>query len=137
NRNDQITQFEILSETKCLMNFDELEIDKLAVYRGEASYRDLIYIETKPEQAIGIYNYSKDHVNEQMDKFGFSCEEYGLFGTTPISREEIDDGAALIEGQIVETVGESTLRVRYLSRYNFIIASQLSPINSQDADDKI
>ena len=119
------------------MNCDELEIDKLAVYRGEDSCRDFVYVETKPEKAIGIYNYSEDHFNEQMDKGGFCYEEYGLFDSIPISKEEYDDGATLIDGRIVETVEKAVLRVRYLSKYNFVIASQLSPINSQAVDDKL
>lgn len=133
-RNDQIKQFEILSETKCIMNFDELEIDKLVAYRGKDSYRDFVYVETKAEQPIGVYNYKNGHVDEQVEQNGFCHEEYGLFDSKVISKEEFDDGAALIEGKIVETIGQASLRCRYLSKYNFIVASKLSPINSKNED---
>ncbi|HJQ25039.1 MAG TPA: hypothetical protein VKA60_14065 [Blastocatellia bacterium] len=137
NRNDPISRFEVLSETKCLVNDEELDIDRLAVYRGADSCRDFIYLEARPEPATGVYDYPEGHLDQQIAEQGFAYEAYGLFGTTAISREEFDDGAALIDGQIVETAGQATSRIRYLSKYNLLIAPQLSPINCQDADDEI
>ena len=137
NRNDPISRFEVLGETRCLVNDEELDIERLAVYRGADPYHDFIYLEARPEPPTGVYHYPEDHVGKQIAEQGFAYESYGLFDKTPISREEFDDGAAFIEGRIVETAGRATARVRYLSKYNLLIAPQLSPINCQDADDEI
>jgi hypothetical protein len=112
------------------MNIYELEIDKVAVYRSRLYYRDLVYVETKPEPPTGIYTYENDQVGDHVLDFGYSLEEYGLYEDVPISRAEYDDGAAVIQGKVVDTKGTAKLRARYLSRYNFLIAAHSSPINS-------
>ena len=57
-----------------------------------------------------------------------------MFENTPITRAGYDDGAAVINGNVVDLTG-AQLRVRYLSRFNFLIASNFSPINSPDFDE--
>ncbi len=117
------------------MNVDELEIEKIAVYHTNAYYRDFIYVETKPDKPIGIYKAltEKDRA-EQIKHFGYVREEFGLYKGIPITRHEYDDGAAIIKGKVIDIMGNTTLRVRYLSKYNFIIAAADSPYNSQKFD---
>lgn len=54
--------------------------------------------------------------------WGYYTEEYGLIGKKIISRQEHDDGAAIINGKIVDA-SNSELRLRHLTPYNFIIAA--------------
>lgn len=69
----------------------------------------------------------------QIKDFGYASEEYALLGDVPISRAEFDDGAAVINGKVVDAKG-AQVRVRYLSKYNFIIVAKTSPYNSKDCD---
>jgi hypothetical protein len=71
----------------------------------------------------------QEDINKHIETFGYSWEEYGLLGKKLIRREEYDDGAIVINGEIVDA-SNAELRVRYLSDYNFIIAAQQSPYSS-------
>jgi len=64
-----IKHFRTLSKTKSLMNVDELEIERIAVYHSDTYYKDFIYVETKPEKPIGIYNISKENIIRQIKHF--------------------------------------------------------------------
>lgn len=66
---------------------------------------------------------------------GYAFEAYGLFkGRIKVSSPEYDDNAALINGKLVELVKDAELRVRRMTPYNFIIASQSSLINNHIFD---
>jgi hypothetical protein len=130
-----IDNFKSLTKTKCLMDIYELEIEKIAAYRADSYYRDLVYIEVKGEKQTGAYNITEKEIKNNIEYFGYSSEEFGLFGTIPIKREEYDDGAAVINGKVTETLGKTQLRKRYLSKYNFIIAAADSPYNSPKFED--
>lgn len=132
-RSMYIKQFKTLSKTKILLGIDELEINRIGVYISEFYYKCFIYVETKGEKQIGLYNFTKEDINSHIETFGYSFEEYALFGKKPITREHYDDGATIIKDKVVETFG-SKLRIRYLSDYNFIIAAKQSPFNSQKFD---
>lgn len=132
-RSMYINQFKKTSKTKILLGIDELEINRIGVYISQSYYKSFIYVETKGEKQIGLYNFTKEDINRHIETFGYSFEEYALFGKIPISREHYDDGATIIKGNVVETF-DSKLRVRYLSDYNFIIAAKQSPFNSQKFD---
>jgi hypothetical protein len=60
----------------------------------------------------------------------------GEYNGHPITRAEYDDGAAIIDGKPCPTAG-AQLRVRYVTPYNFIIASQGSPINNSHFDQQL
>lgn len=47
---------------------------------------------------------------------------------------EYDDGSAVIDGQVVDLNREATIRVKYLTPYNILIAPQGSPINNNRFD---
>jgi diguanylate cyclase (GGDEF)-like protein len=126
-----IKEFKKINETKCLLDFDELEIDKIAVFRSKAYWDDFVYVETKADPPSGIYSYTPEDINSMVKHFGYAYEEYGLLGDVPISRASYDDGSALIDGKVIDVSG-AELRARYLSRYNFIIAPKFSPINSRE-----
>lgn len=130
---NSINKFEKLSNTKILLGIDELEIKRIAVYISPSYYKCFIYVETKGEKQIGLYNYTQETINDKINTFGYCSEEYALFGKKPISREHYDDGATIINGNVVQTFG-SQLRKRYLSEYNFLIAAKQSPFNSKEGD---
>ena len=128
-----ISVFRRLSDTKCLMDIHELEISKIAVYHRERYYHTFVYVEVSPDLPTELYPSDEAVIRHRIEAIGYASEEYGLFQNIPITRECYDDGAAVIDGVVVDLSG-GELRVRYLSRYNFLIASQLSSINSHEFD---
>ena len=65
-----------------------------------------------------------EDIERNIKQYGYCREEYGFYkDKIAISREEYDDGSAVINGKVTDTKG-SKLRVRYLSSYNFIIAAK-------------
>ena len=73
-----------------------------------------------------------------MEELGYDWEEFGLVdGTLPVTREEFDDGATLVDGNPARIVGRAELRIRYITPYNFLLAPQMSPINNHDFDGQL
>lgn len=132
NSNNSIKYFEKLSKTKFLMDIYEIEVNRIAVLIESSEYKNFVYVEAKSEKSLTLRG--KESVREQVDYYGYANEEYAIYKGKVISRPEFDDGAALIKGKVVETAGQQELRVRYLSKYNFIIASKQSPFNSRKFD---
>jgi len=131
---NSIEFYKRISKTKCLINYKEIEIDKLYIYRSSAYYQEFVYILTKPEKQTGIENFSNEIIKRHVEESGYSFEEYGLLNNKyPISRKEYDDGNAVIKGKIIDA-SEAELRMRFITPYNFIITSQFSPINESDYD---
>lgn len=124
-----IEEFETLSKTKVLMGDEELEIKKIAVNIDPLYYKSYIYVEAKAEEPVGLRKYTKSDLKPQVDTFGYASEHYALIGEHVISTEESDDGAAFINGEIIE-VNNPEYRERYLTDYNFIICAKQSLYNS-------
>ena len=120
--------FRQLGHNRCLMDVYELEINKVAVYRSRDYTRSFVYIETRPDQPSGLYDTDAKKVEQSVAELGYAAEEYAVFQGTLVSRACFDDGAAEIDGEIVD-VGGAEVRVRYLSPYNFIIAPKFSAFN--------
>lgn len=138
-----IEKFKIIGSNKVVMNINQLKIKRIAAYHSNIYYRNFIYVEAYGEKQTGLYNFTKDNINVNIESFGYSWEEYGLikhfnFWKKPIRREDYDDGATVIGGKVVNAEN-AELRVRYLSDYNFIIAAKGSPYNSTkfEMDSKI
>lgn len=133
-----IEKFKRIGSKKVLMNFDQLKIKRIAACQGDSYYKDFVYVEVEGEKQTGLYNHTKEDIQRHIDSFGYSWEEYGLIKnrlgwTTPIRREDYDDGATVIRGEVRNAM-DAQLRVRYLSTYNFIIAAKGSPYNSRKFD---
>jgi hypothetical protein len=126
----RIEKFERIDSTHCLIDRYLLNIKRIAVVRSGSYYQDFVYIETNQDEPIGLYEH-QENLESSENKVGALREEYGLFNNIPITRQEYDDGASEINGQVVNTQ-EAELRVRYLTPYNFIISSQFSPYNSNE-----
>ena len=128
-----IDSFRQLSKSKVLMNVEELLITKIVVVIRKIYKESYIYVETKGDKQIGLNNYTAEDVKRSISDFGYCKEEFGLYNKIPITRQEYDDGSAEIKNKVVETKN-AELRVRYISKYNFIIAAKQSPFNSTDFD---
>lgn len=126
-----IDNFERLSDTKVLMWMDELEIKRIAVHRDSSRYYlDFIYVEVNPEEQTGVNRLTNEQIEESVRDRGYAFEEFGWFKGRAITCEERDDGAAVIDGKVVDAHG-AMARTRYLSPYNFLITAKFSPFNSQ------
>jgi hypothetical protein len=123
-----INIFRQLGHNRCLMDVYELEINRVAVYRSRNYKRSFVYIEACPDQPSGLYDTDAKKVEQSVAKCGYAAEEYAVFQGTLVSRACFDDGAAEIDGEIVD-VGGAEVRVRYLSPYNFVIAPKFSAFN--------
>ena len=71
------------------------------------------------------------------DRYGYYYEEYAEYENKKITRAEYDDGAAVIDGKVVDLNGKAKLRTRYLTPYNFIICAHFNPMNSNVYDDML
>jgi len=129
-----IKKFKKVGAKKILLNFDQLKIKRIAAFQGNSYYKDFVYVEVEGEKQTGLYNHTQEDIQRHIDNFGYSWEEYGVIKnklgwSTPIRREDYDDGATVIRGKVRNAMG-AELRLRYLSTYNFIIAAKGSPYNS-------
>lgn len=136
--NLDINSFKRLSSTKFLMGVDEIEVKRIIVYASNYYFRKFIYVESYPEKSVGIYGeIDKTAIDKWIQQYGEYHEEYAVFKDNVITREEYDDGAAVINGQVEDTKGEAELRIRYLTPYNFIICAKWNPLNNRVYDSGI
>ena len=137
--NMPIDTFRILSFNKYLIGLHEYKIKRIAIsHDGARDYADFIYVEVAGENPTGLYNWSEESLEKAQNEHSCVTEEYAIckywkFFSKKIPRTEYDDGATQILGQIVST-SKSELRVRCLTKYNFIICAQGSPYNSHKFD---
>lgn len=124
-----IEKFKILNKSLCLLDdFKELNISKVAVYKSHRMRLSYIYVETKEIKPTGLYD--SKYIEASINRAGYYEEPYAIFRNKFISPNDYDDGATIIKGKVVPTDGAKS-RVRQVSKYNFIIASQYSPYNTR------
>lgn len=123
-----IKSFSIINRKRCLLNIDELVIDKIAAVRGRSYYEDFVYIECAPDKPTGLYKHDNVLIKEVFETEGEYKEEFGIYKCRKITRREYEDGAATIRGK-PRPIENAKLRVRNLTKYNFIISSKFSPYN--------
>lgn len=129
----QITSIRREAPDFLLMDGDELKIKRVAAVDPGAYWQQFVYVELHPMEPTGIYPKLDSEL--LCKTFGYAYEEYALFKGICISRAEYDDGAAVIDGDVMSLDGNAELRTRYLSPYNFIIAPVGSCINNADFDE--
>lgn len=130
NGDMHISRFEALSADTVLLDLYELTIEEIAAVNAGAYYQSFVYIKTRPSAPTGLRDqYS---VDQQVSDQGFAHEEFALFRGIPVPKAAYDDGAAVINGKLVDLNGEASVRVRYLSPYNLLIAPFASPINCNE-----
>lgn len=133
--NFDIKNFERISDDKFLMDCDEIKVKRIVAYAAGEYYKKFVYVEAYPEEETGLYQYDKEHIKSWADKYGYYNEEYAEYENKKVTRSEYDDGAAVIDGKVVDLKGEAKLRIRYITPYNFIICAQFNPINNDNYDD--
>lgn len=137
SRNLPIREFTKVTKNKFLMNTEEIKVKRVVAYGAAAYYKKFVYIEAEPEVSTGVYGeLSAEEIEYYRKCDGEYHEEYAIFRGRLISREEYDDGAAVIDGKVVdlEKEGGASLRIRHLTPYNFIICAQFNPINKSKYD---
>lgn len=128
-----IQRFSKLTEDTVLLDYQEITIDEMAAVNEGSYYQEFIYIKAKPSPPSGLYECT--HIQDQVALRGYASEEFALFRGRPVTRAEYDDGAAVIDGSVIELSGEAQLRERFLTPYNFIIAAHENPINNNRFDE--
>ncbi len=136
NENLQISKFEQVQGRKFLMDYQELNIHRIAaVNRINIYYRKFIYVETFADSPTGLYKTRNEDITQLAEQDGYCCEEYGFVDDSRlITRAELDDGATIIDGTPVDVQGRAVPRIRYITPFNFLIAPHMSPINNNDFD---
>ena len=130
----QIEHYERLSENEILINRTEWRIRKASAHNSPIYYQCFVYLEFAPMEQTGLYQYAEGEIGEWTQRLGGVQEEYGLFAGRKITRAEYDDGAAVIDGKVVDISGRAKARMRYITPYNLVIASQKSPVNNIQFD---
>lgn len=129
-----IDEFKRINKTTVLMGIKQMKIKRIAAFHGDSYYLDFVYVETEAEKPTGLYNYDNDEIAKYVKNRGYLNEEYGLITNFLgwkhfIHRDEYDDGATVTRGKVKDT-SKAELRIRYITKYNFIIAAKGSPYNS-------
>lgn len=134
--NLHIENFVQIHDRIFLMDHDELAIRRIAAVPNQAYKRQFVYVEVSAMEPTGLYPERLAKSKEYIKESGYDYEEYGIFaGRHLLTRGEYDDGHKMINGDLVSTAGNSELRIRYVSPYNFIIAANGSPINNPEFDE--
>lgn len=126
-----IEEFEHTKGTLFRINADCWDVSKVVVYSSPADYyHEYVYVEINPQKPTELGQIGTvDH------EIG-DTEEYGLMSykgkKVKVTRREYDDGYCVRNGKIIS--GSCELRVRYLTKYNFLICSQESSYNSRAFD---
>jgi hypothetical protein len=124
-----IDSFRVLDHQTVLINNDELVISKMAGVDIGNYWNSFVYVEAKPVEPCGVYPHSEEWISHCVTNWGYASEEVGLFRGKYIDRKFADDGAAEIDGRIVDLNGEAEVRERFLAPYNLLIAGNDSAIN--------
>lgn len=138
---EDIKSFLRIGNNKVLMNTDELLIKRIVVYRDSGRYYgQYVYVEVEADKPCGCYSHNEATMKYMVDKRGYYDEEFAVFKPSwylperKITRQEYDDGSAMVNGKPMRLHGRAELRLRYLTSYNFILAAKFSPFNCHEFD---
>lgn len=134
NSNMPIKNFRHIGGRKILMDKSEMVIRRIAAVSHSHPARVFVYVECSPDKPSGATKITKAYRVRDLQTFGYCSEEFGLLQNRVITRSEYDDGVAVIDGTRIKIDGKADLRLRFLSPYNFVIASHSSPINNDKFD---
>lgn len=124
-----------------VMNDDEMRIRRVAAI-SPASYKYcFVLLDVAPLPPIGIYEHTQSRIDEiavDQSPFPYYWEEYGIVdGEHLITRGELDDGSAVIDGKLQSVTGRVAYRGRYVTNYNCIICGGGAPIMNRDYDGRL
>lgn len=136
--NLQIRSFQVLDKETVLMDEKELKINSIAAIHSSDYKRLFVYVRCDPMPPCGVYQWKPEDIRSFINDFGYAWEEYGVYkGTHNVTRAEYDDRSTKIMGKIVMMGDDLDLRMRYITPYNFVIASHTSPINTPSFDNTL
>ena len=127
--NMPIDSFKHLENDIVLIDGLELKIKNIIAVNAGSYYQCFVYIETFPMEPCGLYNWKEGEIESEFEKSRYFREEFAIYQGELVTRNEYDDGAAYINGKLVELDSSTELRERYLSPYNLVIAAANSPID--------
>ena len=135
-----IEEFEYQINGMFLMDGYELLVSRVAAVVPRPYNRSFVYVELAAMEPTGLYPGTAERIAEvkegKSDPFPYYWEEYGLVdGQHLVTRGELDDGAAMIGGELQDIRGRNEVRSRYLTPFNFVIAPQGNPIDNPAMDE--
>lgn len=136
---EAIKSYERNPDGVILLDWNELNIRKIAVYSDSAKYySEYLYIEADAMPPVFLKQLSEEQIRLAAQGRGYCDEEYAVIRLGgflhKITRQEYDDGYAEVSGEIVPLNHEAELRCRYLSPVNFLVAAKLSAYNCSEFD---
>ena len=140
NANLHISSATMVDDT-LVMNHDEMRIRRVAAVNPGAYKYNFVYLDVAPLPPTGIYEHTKGRLAELgrgEGPFPYYWEEYGVVdGEHLITRSELDDGSAVINGKLQSISNRVSYRGRYVSDYNRIIAGGGAPIMDISYDERL
>ena len=138
---EHIKSFKQLRGRQFLMNYEEINIKRIAVYRDSGRYyAQYVYVETMVKKHPAYNNKESENIKKIVRDLGYYDEEYALFKpfklfpAKKITLQEYDDGACRLFGKLINIKGRAERRMKYLTPYNFIICAKFAPYNSHEYD---
>ncbi len=127
-----INNFRHISGRLFLIENEEWLISKIAVFQDSRVYKEYLYVEIEAQHPTSLGQVSTD--NLQLG----DTEEYGILNwkhllNIKITRHEYDDGEGCKRWGTIFN-GQTQLRVRYLTKYNFLICANRSSYNCNEFD---
>lgn len=121
-----IFRFEEQCRSLFLMNYYELNIRKISSAYSSNPKCKFIYVESDGLHRTGLH-----------DAFCGGFESYGVYKGRNISHAEYIDGAAEINGEIIDFDGTEEFRERPLEPFNFLIGPRTSVINCRGFEEHL
>jgi hypothetical protein len=123
------------------MNGDEMRIRRVAAVSPSSYKYSFVVLDVAPLPPVGIYEHTEGRIAEVArgeGPFPYYWEEYGLVdGKHVITRGELDDGSAVIDGKLQSIAQRVSYRGRYVTNYNCIVAGGGSPIMNSGYDEQL
>lgn len=130
-----------MSQDVLEINDDEMKIRRIAAVSPGSYKYSFVMLDVSPLPPIGIYEQTEGRIAEVArgeGPFPYYWEEFGLVdGKHVITRGELDDGSAKIEGKLQSVANRVSYRGRYVTDYNCVIAGGGSPIMNSDYDERL
>jgi len=116
----------------------ELRIARIGASRTSfRPYRSFVYIEAVADEPSGAYVREPGEVNDllrgKVPGYYFVSEEYAVWNERCITLGEYEDDAAIIDGR-PQPIAGAVRRLRFLTKYNFVLCGQYNVLNQKIAD---
>jgi hypothetical protein len=110
-----------------LLNEHELEINKICAIPSRAYWRNYVYVECVGQRSVGLIYLEPQDILRIAQEHGYCDEEYSIYNFRAYTIHEDDDGGYVRSGRVRRFNHPRDRRVRYLSKFNFLIAQGTSP----------